>query len=80
MLKIEKNVNLPPRKHGKEKLYPLNEMKVGESFFLPCKNNKMCYRRQSHVHTAAKRRGLKKRGMRFITRKVKGGMRCWRIK
>jgi len=73
---VESNVPLPPpsgndRKGGTGRpatKYPFGEMKVGDSF-VTIEGDK--------ARTAAAQYG-KTNGMRFITRKERGGIRIWR--
>lgn len=83
---IEKNIPTPYEYdyNGKRRIYPLFELEVGDSFFVPFegdegKNKKLansilgCARRNRHD------------GKKFTTRTQKNslgvnGVRCWRIK
>jgi hypothetical protein len=73
MYKIEKNI--PIIKHYRERVkkYPLDLMEINDSFFVPNKD------------TSASALGgylsmyFKRNNKKFITRKVDGGFRVWRI-
>jgi len=65
---IEKGIPLPARPN---KVYPFDQMEVGDSFLIP--DHK--YRA---VQAAASRAG-KCSGKRFTVRNTKEGYRCWRI-
>ena len=71
--KLEKGFPTPPRGYK----YPLSEMKIGDSFFVPCEP-KATKRQQNNILGCARSSGRK--GMKFTARKAKGGVRCWRIK
>ena len=72
MIKIDKNIPLPPILHrGRKKIYPFSTMKKGESFFSIRKINTM----NSVAWQAAKK--LKRK---FAVRSEKNGTRIWRIK
>lgn len=67
-LKIEKRVPIPrPTRQS----YPFESMEVGDSFFV--ENGSYNNVNSSAVHWARKRKGVK-----FLTRDVSGGVRCWR--
>lgn len=72
-IKIEKGVPLPPSRRGwsSDAKYPLAEMDVGDSIWLPL--------RQSSASARAISRG-KKLGFKFTTRGEGDGTRVWRIK
>ena len=68
MLKIEKGVPIPLGKT--KRIYPLKEMEVGDSIFIPSDGFiNICAR----VNPQAKKLGIK-----VATRKVEGGYRVWR--
>lgn len=75
MFAIEKDVPLPRQKRQRAR-YPLGEMEVGDSFFVPCS--------KAEADTVLKRVRAalwyhKKNGDKnFIVHAVKGGVRCWR--
>ena len=69
--KIEKGIPMPHKKT----LYPTHEMEVGDSFFVPCSDEKKT-RTQNRISNAyIKRHGAGK----FSSRRVEGGVRVWRI-
>ncbi len=84
MFDIEKNISMPLlARIGAVRLYPLNIMEVGDSFFVPVTSRRDVDRTQSSIMGTARtgRYGDKK----FTTRQVKeegriSGVRCWRIK
>ena len=69
MIKIEKNIPVPPFK--KSLKYPFEEMEVGGSFVVTDikKNN---------LAITAKKFGTRT-GKKFLVREAEGGVRCWRI-
>lgn len=75
MLKIDYDVPIPSdgRHTGSRRsLYPFDDMEVGDSFFRKGPYDRM----QANILGCASRRKPKK----FTTRRVTGGIRCWRIK
>lgn len=77
LLDIEQGIEVPPRKCaliGKSPVYPFKFMNVGDSFFVPCEDNKRS-RKQSTILQAARRAP---EGWKYVTRQVDGGVRCWR--
>lgn len=71
MYEIERGVEMPVMKTKAK--YPFRELAVGDSFFVPDEdiaNNK-------RMHSTAYNYG-KRYGMKFVARRVEGGMRVWR--
>ena len=67
-LKIEEGIPIPKMRLRK---YPWEDMKVGDSFFVPDGNN-------NTIQTAASYAG-KRHNRKYCTRQVNGGIRVWRI-
>ena len=77
MIKIEKNVPVP--KWGVSE-YPILEMGVGDSFFVPCKETE---RAKVRTRIWSKINGLmraEKITRKHTVRSVEGGFRAWRLK
>lgn len=74
-IKIESRMPKPNGRGGVT-VYPFAEMGVGDSFFLPA-GDLGATAIQRKVAAAAGGYGSK-RGMKFSTRQVEGGVRCWR--
>ena len=68
MIKIENNIPVEKLNHF---IYPWKDMKIGDSFLFPKRNN-------SNYGLAKK--ASKKHNCEFIVRITENGMRCWRIK
>ena len=68
-IEIEKGLPVP-KARGRIRRYPFGDMQPGESF--------MVAEDQRNVASAASDYG-KRHGRVFVTRKVPGGTRCWRI-
>lgn len=66
--KVEKHVPVPPPRA----IYPWSEMEVGDSFFVDDPRL-----RERISSAAAKER--QRSGKRFTVRKVRGGLRVWRV-
>jgi len=76
MIKIDKNIPFPNGKSDRK--YPLIEMEVGDSFFIPCKEEDE-KRIRASIYTSARRNKLTTSHKRkYTTRKVDGGLRTWR--
>lgn len=73
--KIEKSVPLPPRKRSNAIPYPLREMEVGDSFFIPAIGTLEIRTTQSRIISRARFMTERK----FRTASVEGGLRVWRI-
>lgn len=71
MYEIEKGIPVPQFK------YPFRDMKIGDSFLVPCDKSEVKVVRNRLVSAAC---GLKPRDAKFSCRTVAGGVRCWRIK
>lgn len=76
--KIEKNIELPERYKKAHKKYPLEEMDVTDSFFIPYKDE---HQRtvQSRV-SASITKYAKETNTKFTIRSLEEGIRVWRIK
>ena len=70
MFKIEKNVPLAAKQS-----YPFDEMESGDSFFIPCTDNKKIGLIRAQIHHAKKRHPNKI----ISTRKENNGLRVWLI-
>ena len=76
-LKIEKNIAIPAKYKAKPRKYPWRELKVGESFLIPCNTSAERSHAASGVLQAA--RGSVWSG-KLTTRCCPEGVRVWRIK
>ena len=78
-IKIEKGVPFIPRIRPRK--YPFNDMKIGDSFFIAVTGDSDVRKARnliaSSLRACAKRAGNE---YRVTIRRVKGGLRCWRIK
>ncbi len=73
MLEIEKNIPIPEAVEGRAwTKYPFQFMEIGDSFFLPCDDIEAG---KNRLRTSFVRHKPK----RFSIRKVKGGLRVWRV-
>ena len=76
--KVDSGVPLPALSkggRGAPPKYPFGTMGPGDSFFVPVADAQ----RASHpVRRSANQYG-KRCGMKFATRSVEGGIRCWRL-
>lgn len=68
---IDKFIPLPENVIGRKRLYPTNQLDIGDSFFVPGKTP----REIGGVYQAAKRDNIK-----VMVARVDGGARIWRIK
>jgi hypothetical protein len=75
--KIERNIPFPSRviKKINAKDYPLEHMKVGDSFLVPFTKNRPCSKNINVPYTRAKLMG-----MEVSCRTESKGVRIWRIK
>ena len=76
---IEKNIPAPNEHdyRGGRKIYPLPEMDIGDSFFVPFGEKDQKKLANSILGCARKDRH---KGKKFTTRTDVNGVRCWRIK
>jgi len=64
---------------GRPRKYPFDEMEVGESFKVECPPEKISYQRHRILVAARAHSEYHKLGRRYISRKVDGGCRIWRV-
>lgn len=69
---IERGIPIPPKANRKQ-MYPLDDMKRGDSFFV---KGKKADSLNGTIYRAAKRRP----SWKFLVRTVPGGVRVWRVK
>lgn len=74
MIAIEKNIPAPTSHPGRPAKYPWHDMEVGDSFFLPNAGRTEQQRLSTRATAFARRRGFK-----FATRRMDGGVRVWRL-
>jgi hypothetical protein len=67
---VEKNIPIPADGFDRKTTYPLRAMEIGDSFWTDTPKEK--------VHPAVSYFG-KRNDRRFITRKMDGGIRVWRV-
>jgi hypothetical protein len=65
---IQRGIPIPPKKNGPAPLYPLRNLKVGESFFVAQKKN------PGSFYEVAKQHRIK-----ISVRRIGTGMRVWRV-
>ena len=74
MFQIEDGIEIPAlTRHNTEAKYPFKQMKVGQSFFVPCTEENAKKVRTSISSSA---RSAK---VRHVTRIAEGGLRVWRV-
>jgi hypothetical protein len=71
MYAIEKSIPIPSRKRK----YPLREMNVGDSFYVPCENG----RRKGQSILGLTYVAFPGKTRKFTTRTDATGVRCWRV-
>lgn len=78
MYEIEKSVPLPKRKptEAQNRVYPIREMEVGDSFFVPCEPLNR-FKTRNKVYSSL--RAYKQKGEKFSVRFAADGLRCWRV-
>jgi hypothetical protein len=75
--KIDKGIPVPDRQggHGNSK-YPMANMEVGDSFFVPWGEDRL--RTRSVLSNAVAAFHLRNKPKRFTTHREEGGIRVWR--
>ena len=73
MFQIEDGIEIPALTRNTEPKYPFKQMKVGQSFFVPCTEENAKKVRNSISSSA---RSAK---VRHVTRIAEGGLRVWRV-
>jgi hypothetical protein len=79
-IRIEKGVAMPARHGTKPCPYPFMDMSVGDSFFIETSNgaaHNIINRLNRHKARFMKENPV---GYKFESRRVPGGVRCWRVK
>lgn len=71
---IDKDIPVPTEARGRKRIWPFADMEIGDSFFL-AGDGVECQRTLASASTYYQRR----HGMAFVTRKVEGGARVWRV-
>lgn len=73
---IEQGVPIP--RLAPHRLYPFGDMDVGDSFFIALKEGEFKAMTIRKVRSAASYYG-RRNGKKYVTRRVSGGLRVWRI-
>ena len=76
--RVETGIPCPPAR-GPKNHYPFMDMPPGSSFFVPCPDDRrgaVASRISSSAGAFVRREGGK---LKFATRRVEGGVRCWRV-
>ena len=81
MYAIESNVAILERVfgHSTASKYPLNDMRVGDSFLVPCEPATQQDRRRISSAVTGYQKRRKDLGLKFSIRSVEGGVRVWRV-
>ncbi len=82
MLQIDKGVPLPEARYGTNAAkYPVKDMVVGDSFFVPFEEgwDEERKRKRQRGVAIALLHWKKRIGYGFTTRRVDGGVRAWRV-
>lgn len=75
---IDRGVPTPRTNHEVKKRYPWDEMRVGDSFFVPVADGEDYAAVHRRVSASASTR-RHRHGGRYTIRRVEGGLRCWRL-
>jgi len=73
---IERNIPLPEQSRGVRNKYPWRQMRVGDSFLVPCGEYEVPEVMNSL--TSCRAGAQRSTGYRFALRKAAGGVRVWR--
>ncbi len=78
MFKIDKDIPIPPKITGIGRIYPFDEMKIGDSFAIPYEDDNDARRKQINVSANFRYSRLSQK--HFTTRKIKEKkeIRVWR--
>jgi addiction module HigA family antidote len=83
-ISVEKNITIPRIKQtaGRTGKYPFHKMKIGDSFFIPCRNpasnGEMRKCRSRAISSLSKFNDKNGTKIKITTRSVKTGIRVWR--
>ena len=75
---VEAGLPIPGKRAGGPSKYPWLTMNIGDSFFVPYSRSIPPHVLQARVGSAANS-AQRRHGRRFITRRVEGGVRGWRV-
>jgi len=78
-IKIEKDVPQPLNYSGWQPALPIEDMKVGDSFFVPTTGERILLSQRIRYQIVVFRK-RKQKDYKFTVRLMNGGVRCWRIK
>lgn len=78
VFQIERNIPLPDQTRGLRNKYPWKQMKIDESFLVPCGSWETPEVMNSL--TSCRAGAQRNTGFKFALRKVKDGIRVWRTK
>jgi len=79
-IKVDKGIPIPKPRQGTGSGYPWDDMKVGDSFFIPNDAENMNnVAHQNKLSSAARSRRMNHPNEKYTVRAVKGGTRVWRI-
>lgn len=83
MYQVEKNIPMPRpyvgRPHSGEEKYPIRQMEVGDSFFVPLAEGQKTESLRGSINANINKKKLRQEGLRFATRNMEGGLRVWRL-
>jgi hypothetical protein len=77
MIAIDKNIPIPSR--VRNRVYPLNKMEVGDSFFKEIDENKSKHYEKQKIYMAVWRHCQNHSNKKFTTASEENGVRVWRI-
>ena len=80
MFPVQGNIPIPrnrPAASGSRRRYPWRTMKVGDSFFVPCRDGEDPGKLQESIAATGVGAG-KRLGTRYTTRREDDGVRVWR--
>ena len=76
---IEDGIRTPAGAYGVTMKYPFREMKIGQSFYVSTPEGLLAGDVISQRVRSAATQCARRFNLKFTVRKVKGGVRCWRI-
>jgi hypothetical protein len=77
-LTIEKNVPLPDK--TREKIYPFQDMEIGDSFLIKIEDKKLALKKKQNIYIAIWRYCQVHPDKKFTTASFSNDVRVWRIK
>ena len=79
-IQVDKGIPVPVRQHTRKSFWPFDDMKIGDSFFVPILQNAERLVTRNRVAQACSQRKRRDPKLNYTIRWEGNGIRVWRIK